>query len=257
MKQFFKILLYFLIISICIGQRPYYEGEWKKNRYHGNGELLDKFGNKYVGEFFEGIKHGKGVLKYSNGARFEGQFVDGKKSEGTYYYSNGTKYIGKWKRGKKHGNGIFVNRNGVKENQTWANGKVQIDNEKEIIRDNLLTGNKELNKPNSESLLKDSKIDENELEGTSPLYLSAFYKSLDCIDYTLIDTTINLFMDTLKNDPSHARSYYGLSKLFFRTGDLKKANEYAVEAVQLQEEFRSWWDQLYMVSEYINKGNVK
>ena len=72
----------------------------EKNRYHGNGELLDKFGNKYVGEFFEGIKHGRGVLKYSNGARFEGQFIDGKKTEGTYYYSNGTKYIGNGKEGK-------------------------------------------------------------------------------------------------------------------------------------------------------------
>ena len=493
MKQFFKILFFFLIISICIGQRPYYKGEWKKNRYHGNGELLDKFGNKYVGEFFEGIKHGRGVLKYSNGARFEGQFIDGKKTEGTYYYSNGTKYIGKWKRGKKHGNGIFVNRDGVKENQTWANGKIQIDNEKETNRDNLFTSKRESSKLNSEidkkeisqkskddpirskfasadklflskkyddaktiyqeiikldplnaesyarlgnlfydidkydlaeekyrqaleidskspsalnglgnisyrvsnydesiklyleayknanalevstsiivdnlantydligqkdeaiqyyeqlsalnyanpnllvqlrladaykdnylidkadeiliqllekakmghnisaymgddisilsfegsdknkikyrydeeqirwrlsnkhaslknneGLSKGSKIDESELEGTPSLSLSVFYKSLDCIDHTLIDTTISLFMDSLKNDSSNARAYYGLSKLFFRTGDLKKANEYAVEAVQLQQEFKSWWNQLDAVREYINEGN--
>ena len=45
----------------------------------------------------------------------------------------------------------------------------------------------------------------------------------------------------------------GLSKLFFRTGNLKKANEYAVEAVQLQQEFKSWWNQLD-ATKYINEG---
>jgi hypothetical protein len=107
-KEFLKISICFLIISLCSAQRAYYKGEWKNNRHHGNGNLVDVFGNKYVGEFAEGVKHGKGILKYNNGAKFEGQFVNGKRSEGTYYYSNGTKYIGKWKRGKKHGDGIFV-----------------------------------------------------------------------------------------------------------------------------------------------------
>ena len=79
MKQFFKILLYFLIISICIGQRPYYKGEWKKNRPHGNGERLDNFGSKYVGEFKNGKYHGQGVIDYYNKARFEGEFRNGKK----------------------------------------------------------------------------------------------------------------------------------------------------------------------------------
>ena len=51
---------------------------------------------------------------------------------------------------EKHGNGIFVNRDGVKENQTWANGKIQIDNEKETNRDNLFTSKRESSKLNSE-----------------------------------------------------------------------------------------------------------
>ena len=93
MKQFFKILLYFLIISICIGQRPYYKGEWKKNRWHGNGELLDNLGSKYVGEFKNGNYHGQGVIDYYNKARFEGEFRNGKKFNGKYTYAYGETFL--------------------------------------------------------------------------------------------------------------------------------------------------------------------
>ena len=230
MKQFFKILLYFLIISICIGQRPYYKGEWKKNRYHGNGELLDKFGNKYVGEFFEGIKHGRGVLKYSNGARFEGQFIDGKKTEGTYYYSNGTKYIGKWKRGKKHGNGMFVNRDGVKENQTWANGKIQIEEDRETIKNESLAKikilDKDINKIKSDSLSK--KSEENQLKlkisNADKLFLLAKHNDAKTI-----------YEDILKLDSLNAETYARLGNIFYDIDNYELANEKYQKALELDD----------------------
>ena len=230
MKQFFKILLYFLIISICIGQRPYYKGEWKKNRYHGYGELLDKFGNKYVGEFFEGIKHGKGVLNYSNGARFEGQFVDGKKTEGTYYYSNGTKYIGKWKRGKKHGNGIFVNRDGVKENQTWANGKIQIDNEKVTIKVELYQKKKKLNqeKNKNKTNLQDNDSKNIQLKlnfaSADKLFLSKKY-----------DEAKAIYQKIIKLDSLNYEAYARLGNLFYDLDRFEIAEEMYQKALKLNQ----------------------
>ena len=249
MKHFFKILLYFLIISICIGQRPYYKGEWKKNRYHGNGELLDKFGNKYVGEFLEGKKHGRGVLKYSNGARFEGQFIDGKKTEGTYYYSNGTIYIGKWKRGKKHGDGIFVNRDGVKENQTWANGKIQIDNEKETNRDNLFTSKRESSKLNSEidqkEISRKAKDDpiRSKLASADKLFLSKKY-----------DNAETVYREIIKIDPLNAESYARLGNLFYDIDKYDLAEEKYRQALEIDSKSPSALNGLgnisYRVSNY-------
>ena len=49
-----------------------------------------------------------------------------------------------------------------------------------------------------------------------------------------------LFNDALKVDPSLAPALKALSKLNLHKGDLKKANEYSIQAVQADEDFRDW-----------------
>ena len=63
------------------------------------------------------------------------------------------------------------------------------------------------------------------------------------------------FNDALSADPSFAPALQGLSKLSLHKGDLKKANEYAIQAVQADEDFREWSTKIGKISEHIQNGN--
>jgi len=60
---------------------------------------------------------------------------------------------------------------------------------------------------------------------------------------------------SLSIDPSFAPAIQGLSKLYLHKGDLKKANEYAIKAVQADEDFRDWSGKISKISEHIQNGN--
>ena len=64
-----------------------------------------------------------------------------------------------------------------------------------------------------------------------------------------------LFNSALKLDPSFAPAIKSLSKLSLHRGDLKKANEYSIEAVQKDEDFREWSNVIAKISENIQNGN--
>ncbi|MFL3007291.1 MAG: tetratricopeptide repeat protein [Candidatus Neomarinimicrobiota bacterium] len=64
-----------------------------------------------------------------------------------------------------------------------------------------------------------------------------------------------LFNSALKLDPSFAPAIKSLSKLSLHRGDLKKANEYSIEAVQKDEDFRKWSNVIAKISENIQNGN--
>jgi len=64
-----------------------------------------------------------------------------------------------------------------------------------------------------------------------------------------------LFNKALSLDPSFAPAIKGLSKLSLHKGDLKKANEYAIDAVQKDEDFREWSKSITKISENIQNGN--
>ena len=73
-----------------------------------------------------------------------------------------------------------------------------------------------------------------------------------------------LFNSALKIDPSFAPALKGLSKLYLHKGNLKKANEFSIEAVQKDEDFRSGQTRLQkyqkkfkMGIEMYNKVNMK
>ena len=56
-------------------------------------------------------------------------------------------------------------------------------------------------------------------------------------------------------DPSFAPAMQALSKLLLQRGDLKKANEFSIKAVQADEDFRDWSLQISKISEQIQNGN--
>ena len=64
-----------------------------------------------------------------------------------------------------------------------------------------------------------------------------------------------LFNDALNSDPSFAPALQALSKLSLHKGDLKKANEYSIKAVQADEGFREWSTKIAKITEHIQNGN--
>ena len=63
------------------------------------------------------------------------------------------------------------------------------------------------------------------------------------------------FNAALQTDPSFAPALQALSKLYLHKGDLKKANEYSNQAVQADEDFRDWANQIGEITEHIQNGN--
>ncbi|SVB02346.1 uncharacterized protein METZ01_LOCUS155200 [marine metagenome] len=73
------------------------------------------------------------------------------------------------------------------------------------------------------------------------------------------DAAESSFNAALQADPSFAPAYKALSNLYLYKGDLNKANEYAIQAVQADEDFREWSNQITKIGEHIQNGtrNVK
>jgi len=67
-----------------------YVGEFKDDKYHGNGTYTWADGNKYVGEHKDGKRHGNGTHTLTTGASYVGEYKDGHwHGKGTYTNSNG------------------------------------------------------------------------------------------------------------------------------------------------------------------------
>jgi hypothetical protein len=98
-----------------------YVGKWFKGKYHGSGQLFDKFGvliqdctwengdpvfgtfydttcgTTYIGDFKSGQKWGFGTMIESDGSSFTGSFVSDKRiGSGYITYPNGTQEPGTW-----------------------------------------------------------------------------------------------------------------------------------------------------------------
>ena len=92
MKHLLILISFLLLSSFLIScemvllPKETYVGERGNRRYHGQGTLTFRDGDKYVGGFKHGKKHG----------------------QGTYTWSDGSKYVGQWKDNKKHGKGTWT-----------------------------------------------------------------------------------------------------------------------------------------------------
>ena len=98
----------------CYGTRTYsnggkYVGEFKDNKFHGQGAYTWADGTKYVGDYKDNKKHGQGAITTAKGDKYVGEFKDGKMhGEGTYTFADGKKYVGEWKDGSLHGQGTLT-----------------------------------------------------------------------------------------------------------------------------------------------------
>ena len=64
----------------------------------------------------------------------------------------------------------------------------------------------------------------------------------------------SLLKESLRIDPSFAPAHISISELWLRKGDLNKANASATQAVQMDEDFRSWWNGLNDIRNKIQNG---
>ncbi|MDA9967307.1 hypothetical protein N9D70_01790 [bacterium] len=57
-----------------------YKGSWKKDCFHGKGQLKYSNGTLFKGHFKNGSKTGFGKLVSPNGYHYEGEWISGKKT---------------------------------------------------------------------------------------------------------------------------------------------------------------------------------
>src|SRR6266480_4531609 len=58
----------------CQGRSGKYVGEWKDNKYYGQGTFTFADGGKYVGAFKDGKSHGQGNETFADGTKYVGAF---------------------------------------------------------------------------------------------------------------------------------------------------------------------------------------
>ena len=78
-----------------------YVGERENMKYHGQGTLTFRDGDKYAGGFKHGEKHGQGTFTWSDGRKYVGEFKDGRDWNTTEYDKN-RNFTGKYV------NGIYI-----------------------------------------------------------------------------------------------------------------------------------------------------
>ena len=81
-----------------------------------------------------------------------------------------------------------------------------------------------------------------------------FNQAKDRMKIGELEQADSLLKESLKIDPSFAPAHIGFSELWLWKGDLVKANESATKAVQMDEEFRSWWNGLNDIRTRIQNG---
>ena len=77
-----------------------YEGDFEKDKEHGQGRLITPNGGVYEGQFEHGKKTGKAKYTDPSGLTYEGEFVDGQREGyGKYTNPDGTvAHEGMWKQ---------------------------------------------------------------------------------------------------------------------------------------------------------------
>lgn len=97
----------------CLGEEIFtdgskYVGEFKDNKWHGQGTYTRGDGAEYVGEFKNGRSNGQGTLYFPSGAKYVGEFKNGGfNGQGTYTFADGDKYVGEFKDNKRTGQGTY------------------------------------------------------------------------------------------------------------------------------------------------------
>lgn len=111
--------------GILITSKYKYEGEWKNNMKHGEGEIREKSGRVYKGEWKRDMRNGRGkqIEKIFHGffvEIYEGEFKDDVKSgKGVQQMKNGLRYEGSFDDGKFNGEGKLEDQHNKYEYKGW------------------------------------------------------------------------------------------------------------------------------------------
>lgn len=85
-----------------------YEGQFRDERYHGQGTKWWADGSNYAGTWFNGKKHMEGVMTSADGRVYEGEWLEGKRhGKGKQVFENNDVYLGSWRDGAQHGRGTY------------------------------------------------------------------------------------------------------------------------------------------------------
>ena len=124
------------------GLKIIYIGEWKDDKMHGQGTLIEfrverdfVHAEKYVGEFKDGIRHGQGTQTYKQ--RYltipQGIFKPSKSQ------TDVDMYVGEWEDGHWHGQGVYIKGNGNYYEGEWKNGELVKDTSGQLGRPSLFS----------------------------------------------------------------------------------------------------------------------
>jgi hypothetical protein len=98
--------------GVLTGNFGSYKGNFRLNKYHGDGILILNECGRFEGQFRMGDLHGHCETDSSDG-KFIGEYVNNYPRYGTMIYKDGTKYTGVWKNGMWNGKGEFTDHASV------------------------------------------------------------------------------------------------------------------------------------------------
>ena len=103
--------------------RVLYTGQWRRDKFDGDGTRFYDNGDHYEGGFRDGVKSGRGVMAYANGDVYEGGWLDDRRhGQGRLRLANGYVYEGAFESDQKHGDGrFFFASKGQCLEGTWVN----------------------------------------------------------------------------------------------------------------------------------------
>lgn len=129
---------------LCDSNGNIFDGEWREGQRNGMGNVTYSDGSTYLGEFRNNVMHGNNCqYKYSDGRIYIGNFEDGTKcgdGQMIFKVQEGEKYIGNWKYGKPNGKGQYWKSKDWSVKAIWDEGKVYFkpEEERKEVFDGLL-----------------------------------------------------------------------------------------------------------------------
>ncbi|TNV79065.1 hypothetical protein FGO68_gene1020 [Halteria grandinella] len=104
--------------TLLYGSGGLYSGYFKSGKRSGFGKLIWKKG-EYTGEWRDNKFEGQGEIRFHNGTIYKGQFIADDLVKGTHLYKNGSRYDGMFINEQFQGMGKLTYGNGIYQRGEW------------------------------------------------------------------------------------------------------------------------------------------